>query len=148
MQRVDALSRALVNLSSNLGNVCSVFCNSLKYVDCFAVVEEKDLVRMYQRQDLLLQQVISKLQNRDTQPELSKYILCEDVLFYKDEVKDRKLFIVPNSIRKSLCVKFHDLMGHYGIEKVVDAIRQHYWFEGLRRYVKHHISQCSVLIVY
>ena len=45
-------------------------------------------------------------------------------------------------MRKSVTVRCHDLAGHFGLDRTVARIKEYYWFPGMRRYVKHHITHC------
>ncbi|KAF4526327.1 hypothetical protein B566_EDAN012253 [Ephemera danica] len=64
-----------------------------------------------------------------------------DHIIYK-KVDSRYLFVVPPAMRKSLVVKAHDLSGHFSVERTVSKLMENYWFPGLRRYVKYHVSHC------
>lgn len=55
-------------------------------------------------------------------------------------VEDRMLYVIPNSMRKSLVVRYHDLAGHLSGERTVTTILNQYWFPRMRRYVRRHIS--------
>lgn len=75
---------------------------------------------------------------------MEKYVL-EDGRLYREvneNGKTRKLNVIPRSLRKSLVIKFHDLYGHFGLDRTVAAIMKSYWFKGMRRYVKQHIRNC------
>jgi len=50
-------------------------------------------------------------------------------------------------MRKSIVVKFHDLMGHFAVDRTVSKIKELYWFPGMKRYVRRHISMCFECLV-
>ncbi|UYV82246.1 hypothetical protein LAZ67_21001454 [Cordylochernes scorpioides] len=45
-------------------------------------------------------------------------------------------------MRKSLVVKFHDLMGHFAVDRTVNKIKEFYWFPLMKRYVRRHVARC------
>ena len=55
----------------------------------------------------------------------------------------KKLYVLPKSVRKYVCVKNHDFGGHYGVERTVAKVLQRFWFSGMRRYVRQHIRGCA-----
>lgn len=42
----------------------------------------------------------------------------------------------------------HYLQGHYAVEHAVEKITEDYWFVGLWRYVKQHLSMCLACLVH
>lgn len=62
--------------------------------------------------------------------------------------RDKHLYVIPKGIRsKSIVVKHHDLMGHFGPERTVLKIKEKYWFPKMREYVKRHIGQCAECLI-
>ena len=55
---------------------------------------------------------------------------------------DKLLYVVPNTMRKSLLVRFHDGNGHPAIDRTLSLILQRYYFPNMRRYAKQHIRAC------
>ncbi|UYV66976.1 hypothetical protein LAZ67_4003508, partial [Cordylochernes scorpioides] len=49
---------------------------------------------------------------------------------------------VKDFARKSLVVKFHDLMGHFATDRTVNKIKELYWFPSMKRYVRRHVAMC------
>ena len=65
----------------------------------------------------------------------------DDVLYYKD-----KLYI-PNDLplRRDILKMFHDheTAGHPGELETYNSIRQHYWWPGLKTFVKNYVKGCG-----
>ena len=146
MLHVDALSRAPVE-DSDSGTIDEIVENRC---DVFMTLSQEDQVLMMQQGDDDLRQIISimKKSTKDKTAEergrTSTFELKNGRLF-KIDVRhgDRKLlYVIPKSMRKSMVVRFHDCMGHFGVDRVVAKICEHYWFAGIRRYVKQHIRMC------
>lgn len=57
------------------------------------------------------------------------------------------LWVVPESMRKSIVVKFHDLAGHFALERTVLKIMERYYFPRMRRYVRYHIQSCTECVI-
>ncbi|UYV73134.1 hypothetical protein LAZ67_10001919 [Cordylochernes scorpioides] len=51
----------------------------------------------------------------------------------KNGEEERALYVIPKSMRKSLVVKFHDLMGHFAVDRTVNKIKELYWFPSMKR---------------
>ena len=65
----------------------------------------------------------------------------KQILFYKG-----KNYIPKNTaLRRDLIRTFHDheTAGHPGELETYNAIRQHYWWPGLRSFVKNYVQGCS-----
>ncbi|UYV66796.1 hypothetical protein LAZ67_4002874, partial [Cordylochernes scorpioides] len=60
----------------------------------------------------------------------------------KNGEEERALYVIPKSMRKSLVVKFHDLMGHFAVDRTVNKIKELYWFPSMKRYVRRHVARC------
>jgi transposase InsO family protein len=115
-------------------------------------LSEEDQMVMIQRSDPQLRKIIEILskpgekRNREEESAAKEFILKGRHLLRKftdpktNEV--RELYVMPLSMRKSICVKFHDLRGHGAVRITVDNIRQKVWFKGMTRYVKNHVGQC------
>ncbi|KAK8776212.1 hypothetical protein V5799_030443 [Amblyomma americanum] len=77
------------------------------------------------------------------------FVLKEGRLFRETEANGKKklLYVMPKSMRKSLCVKFHGLEGHFGLDRAIAKISETYWFPGMRRYVREHIRRCFECLI-
>ncbi|UYV77456.1 hypothetical protein LAZ67_15001063 [Cordylochernes scorpioides] len=51
----------------------------------------------------------------------------------KNGEEERAQYVIPKSMRKSLVVKFHDLMGHFAVDRTVNKIKELYWFPSMKR---------------
>jgi len=78
------------------------------------------------------------------------YQLHHGILYKKvtlDDNETRLLWVVPESMRKSIVVRFHDLAGHFAVDRTVRKIKEKYYFPRMRRYVKMHIKCCPECIL-
>ena len=53
---------------------------------------------------------------------------------------------MPECMRKSVVVQYHDCMGHFGVERTVAQILRNFWFKSMRAYVQRHIQGCMVCL--
>ena len=60
-------------------------------------------------------------------------------LVYRKKNNDL-LFYVPQSMENNILFKYHDQMGHLGVEKTMEVILKNYWFSDLKSKVRAHIS--------
>lgn len=81
----------------------------------------------------------------------NRYVKHNDVLYYKLNVageQTRLLCYVPKGHRLSLLRLFHDEHQHIGAEKTTDLILRHFWFPGLRQFVRKYIQHCIVCLTH
>lgn len=130
MQHVDALSRAPVNEPTDTEELVN------DRVTVFSILSDEEIVAMYQRKDDDIRNIIDNIQAHPS------FEIHNGLLYRNDVETGRKLFVIPKAMRKSLCIRFHDQMGHFSLEKVVYAMKRKYWFAGMRRYVRVHIRAC------
>lgn len=57
-------------------------------------------------------------------------------------VGDSIKWLVPKGVRWQILKKNHDDVGHYGFEKTLQRIQEHYWFPKMRRFIKKYVSSC------
>lgn len=142
MPHVDALSRAPIEDDTNF--------DPAERLNVFVTLTMEDQVLMMQCGDVKLkelQQILnkpSKLRSAEERNKTKDVQLKNGLLFksIRTDNKERLLFMIPASMRKSIVVKFHDLAGHFSLDRTIGKIQEHYWFGGMRRYVKQHIAQC------
>lgn len=85
----------------------------------------------------------------DGQLDQNRYSKQKDLLYYKYTPigeQSRLLCFIPKGHRLSLLRIFHDEHGHVGVEKTTDLILKHFWFPGLRQFVKKYVSHCLVCL--
>ncbi|CAK9827606.1 Pro-Pol polyprotein [Anthophora retusa] len=63
-------------------------------------------------------------------------------------MNDRALFFVPAVLENSILQKYHNEMGHVGLEKTATNIMNTYWFPNIREKVKNHIKGCLKCIAF
>ena len=73
---------------------------------------------------------------------VNRFVLCDGFLYkkVKPEGKEFQLSVVPKAMRKPLAIRHHDLRSHFGVDKTIKSIGKFYYFAGLKRYVRHHVS--------
>lgn len=49
---------------------------------------------------------------------------------------------MPKGVRWQILKRNHDDVGHFGFEKTLEHIKEHYWFGRMRRFVKKYVSAC------
>lgn len=52
------------------------------------------------------------------------------------------LWVVPRGMRQQIVKAAHDELGHFGIEKTLQRLCNHYWFPRMRQYVENYIKCC------
>ncbi|CAD7001655.1 unnamed protein product [Ceratitis capitata] len=123
MQHVDALSR--------VNNVLIVHANTF----------EENLV-ICQSRDERIRKIKEELEIKE-----SKCYEMRNGIVYKKKDKEL-LFYVPESMETHVLYKYHDEMGHLGIDKVVQTIGKSYWFPGVKQKATIHIENCLKCIAF
>lgn len=144
MIHVDALSRAPVLDADD-----TIKCLYRRLEVC-TLVDEYEYILLIQYSDEQLRELIQILQkgeNERTNEEtnmVKNYVLENARLMRKFEENgtEKTLFVIPKTMRKSIVVKHHDMLGHFGLERTVKKIKERYWFPRMRNYVKRHITGC------
>lgn len=88
-------------------------------------------------------QLVQRL--NDDSLDSDRYIFRNDILYYKYRPlgeESRLLCFIPKCHRLSLLRVFHDEHNHIDFDKTLDLILKHFWFPGLRPFVKKNISHC------
>jgi hypothetical protein len=81
----------------------------------------------------------------------SRYVKRNDILYYRHSCTDeepRLLCYIPKGYRLSLLRIFHDEHGHVCADKTVDLILRHFWFPGLRAFVKKYTAHCLTCVAH
>ncbi|CAK9816459.1 Pro-Pol polyprotein [Anthophora plagiata] len=121
MRHVDALSRQILVINDN-----SLDRN-------LALGQEKD-------------EQITKIREKLNNSE-DKFFESLNGLVYR-KMNDRALFFVPAVLENSILQKYHNEMGHVGLEKTIANIMNTYWFPNIREKVKNHIKGCLKCIAF
>ena len=125
-------------------------------VDSVMMIEtRKDELLMFLRADLGLKKIIHVLRkdvNKRSKREkgLADGFKLFDGMLYKVEAKDGKLYeryFVPKAMRKSLTIQFHQLNSHFGLDKTVKRMSEHFYSPRMKQYVKVHIRNCFECIL-
>ncbi|CAB3241848.1 unnamed protein product [Arctia plantaginis] len=133
MSHVDALSRNPIDSEPNESHI----------LDILLVESEQDWVTTIQSTDEDITRIREILSNPNSGNvvDICKNFKLKHGRVYRvvgDEIK----WVVPKGARWQILKRNHDDVGHYGYEKTLERIRQHYWFGKMRRFVKKYVSAC------
>ena len=117
MKHVDALSRSF--------GVYIVEDNPFEYN-----------LAMCQSQDAKIKDLADKLEKTE-----DKFFEMRNSIVFRKK-GDALLFYVPENMVNNVLFRYHDQMGHLGVEKTTNAISRNYWFPGLKQKVDTHIKNC------
>lgn len=145
MCHVDAMSRAPVLEPED--TLTTIIERNLEV--CLTLSEEEQVL-VIQHADRELRKLIDifrKDEHERTNAEKQKicnYVFKGNKLYrkVKENRKERLLYVIPRSMRKSTAVKFHDLMGHFSVDRTANKIKELYWFPYMKRYLRRHIAMC------
>ncbi|XP_076660976.1 uncharacterized protein LOC143364587 [Halictus rubicundus] len=109
------------------------------------VIEDNSFDRnlaLCQNDDKVIGKIRTELENSE-----NKLYEMRDGLVYRKH-QDRILFYVPSTLESSIMYKYHNEMGHVGIEKTVRNITDSYWFPDMKSKIEKHIRGCLKCIAY
>lgn len=107
----------------------------------------RNWAKIAQTADSETQSLMQKL--RDGQLDSTRFLIKNDLLYYKYAATgedSRFLCFIPKGHRLSLLRVFHDDHDHIGIDKTTELILRHFWFPGLRPFIKKYVGHCIVCL--
>lgn len=140
MQHIDALSR--IPCEESTDTMEEIINNRLEILP--AMTEEEYVAGM-QYGDHDIKQIITELKSDSPRRQtIDNYKLYNNLLYRKVHINKHQIlrWMVPKSMRKGIVIKYHDLSGHFALDRTVSKISEKYYFPGMRRYVRVHISCC------
>ncbi|XP_062540766.1 uncharacterized protein LOC134208839 [Armigeres subalbatus] len=127
MQHADALSRSNINLLVEDECTSNIFEESL----CVAQHQDPDVKK--------IKEAVECQQMKDYE--------VRNAVVYK-VIGSKSLVYVPERMVQSVINKFHNQMGHFGVDKVCELIKRAYWFPRMRERVQEHAKSCVTCIAY
>jgi len=134
MAHVDALSRAPVEDEESLDKALAE-----RQTVCVSITLEERMI-MCQTADSDVAHIKGQIEESLDEGLGLSYVVKDQLLYRK--FRDKLLFVMPKSMRKSLVVTAHDLSGHPAVNCTMANVLQYFWFSNNRRYVKLHIWAC------
>lgn len=98
-----------------------------------------------QQRDAEIQKIITQLNDGEINDDVARTYEVRSSLLYRKIQRNRKtkcLPVLPRSIRWSVVHNIHDSIVHLGWEKTLEKLYDHYWFEGMSRYVRKFVDNC------
>ena len=127
MQHDDALSRAPIPVPDDVRAIPSMFA-----ITC----HEEEGLHHQQCDDQWIQEKIRALKKSQSERSVDDLSLVKDYelqdgILYKRDGEALK-FVVTKAMRKSLAVRFHDLQGHFGMDRTLRKLKEFYYFPGMK----------------
>lgn len=107
----------------------------------------RNWAQIAQAADNETQDLLQRLQEGNL--DSARYVSRNDLLYYKYTPvgeEPRLLCFIPKGHRLSLLRAFHDEHEHIGADKTMDLILKHFWFPGLRQFVRKYVSHCLICL--
>lgn len=107
-------------------------------------IEQADWVLSGQLTDQKIQdihQTLSKPPESDAGRQIYKNYALRDGRTYRITARGIQ-WVVPRGMRNQVVRAAHDEHGHFGIEKTLHRLSDHYWFPRMQKYVEQYISCC------
>ncbi|CAK1585049.1 unnamed protein product [Parnassius mnemosyne] len=116
-------------------------------VEVCHIQNPKNWAKLAQSADEETLNLIDKFNNG--QLDSSRYVLRNGLLYVKYfpiGEESRLLCYIPKGFRLSLLHVFHDDQDHIGYDKAIELILHHFWFPGLRPFVRKYLKHCIVCL--
>lgn len=122
----------------------------MKHVDALSrnpIVEpvyqiiETDWLVTLQLQDDNIQQILTQLREKTTNPDvINNYVIINNILYRKTLHGER--FVIPKLAKYGLLQKYHDQIGHPGFDRCDKTIKDKFWFAGMTRFIRKYLKSC------
>ena len=66
-------------------------------------------------------------------------ILKHTLVIYNLELS---IIVVPLTLTNTLLHEFHNCRGHHGCARTSNTLKRQFWWKGMQKYIKYHISNC------
>lgn len=123
MQHVDALSR-------NLDNQHVLTLNTEDWISCI------------QAQDDEIRSIKKRLEQDNPDPQLRKLYSQKNGRLYRKTADGLNKLVIPKYARFNLLRKYHDDIGHIGLNKCEILVKSRFWFKGMTRFIKKYVKAC------
>lgn len=132
MSHVDALSRNPV-LSTKSDN-CASTLN----------ITTDNWILTLQNADPELQRIIKILKpdNEEESKEIKKNYVIHNHALHRKVIGEEPKLVIPKSARWQICRANHDDIGHFGVAKTTERIKNQYWFPKMSRFIKKYVAAC------
>lgn len=107
--------------------------------------DSNDWVYTMQLQDEKLNHVIGVLLGKiksDQHKQIKTEFVLQNRRLYRKTPEGLK-FVVPKAVRWRIVKNLHDDVGHYGLDKTIDRVKQTFWFPLMRKYIREYIAACT-----
>ncbi|CAK9820133.1 Transposon Ty3-G Gag-Pol polyprotein [Anthophora plagiata] len=107
-------------------------------------VTQDDWLNILQMQDPKLKtvrQVLKGELHSEQGKQIKKEYEYKNNRLYRRDGSELK-FVLPATVRGKMLQLYHDQMGHYGVEKTLQRLRQDFWFPGMRKFTKQYVAVC------
>ena len=104
-------------------------------------------ITIEQCKDKELMKIKETLQNgQASQAIKSKYIILHNVLYYlsKADTDPVKRLYIPEQLKQSVILEYHDYNGHLGIDKTYDAIKGKYYWPCMCKELYKYVNSCVI----
>lgn len=121
----------------------------IKHVDALSrnpvsnvlLIDTVDWILTLQMQDEQIRLIKRKLDEANDRDILNTYSLKNDKL-YRKVLNGKYKLVLPKSARFNLLRKYHDEIGHVGLERCLTLIKEKFWFKNMNKFVKKYVSSC------
>lgn len=100
-------------------------------------------IEQFQAQDEKFSTIINEI-NQDNAAHADKYIIHNNKLFYRKEVNTHWKLCLPKVLAAEVIESIHRELGHYGANKCLTVILEHFYCQHLSRLVRKVIGACDV----
>lgn len=129
--------------------------NLINQLSVYTIITREEEIVLFQYSDEKLRKKIDILRkdkslwSKREKSEVQGFKLTNGILYKTVTTDDvtRDLYVVPQHMRKSLVIRFHDMAGHIGRERVMKKMAEHYYFPNMRKYMENHVKMCLECIL-
>lgn len=108
------------------------------------IMPDIDMVQEQAKDEAIVEIITSLKKEKASASTEKKHIMVDDVLYYISNVDDDpslRLYI-PEQLKNSVVMQYHDHNGHMGIDKTFEAIKQKYYWPNAYKELYDYVSKC------
>ena len=146
----DALSRYAISPPEDTEENMPLLAMTATESKHFDYPDSREKVKKEQLQDKLFGTIYQKLVTKEDCSERKKFVIEDGLLFRKKKRKtgDKLVLCIPRSMQEFVLYHLHDdvMGGHLGVYKMLDKLRERFYFPKMEPFVRKYIASCQSCI--
>lgn len=101
-----------------------------------------DWIVCLQNQDEKLRVIKTKLETGEAESDIKNNYKLKEERLYRIVTGGNERLVVPKYGRWNVLRKYHDCIGHPGLKRCEQIIKETFWFSGMTRFIRKYVNAC------